>query len=188
VNGPTPAPDAHGEGPPSPWVQRWSPLVREGARVLDVACGRGRHLRWFASRGAQVVGVDRDAAALGTLAGVGELIVADLESGPWPLAGRDFDAIVVTNYLWRPLMPRLLASLAPGGVYLHETFAQGQGTVGRPSNPDFLLQPGELLRVCDGLHVVAYENGFLDAPARFVQRICAVKPQPPAATVPRHPL
>ena len=85
--------------------------------------------------------------------------MADLENGPWPLAGERFDAVVVTNYLWRPLMPSLLASLADGGVLIYETFALGNEAFGRPSNPDFLLRPGELLRCCRGLHVVAYEDG-----------------------------
>ena len=101
--------DTHGALAPSPWIVRWSPLVPAGASVLDVACGSGRHLRWFAQRGHPVTGVDRDAAALQGLEGVGELIVADIERGPWPLAGRRFGAVVVTNYLWRALLPTLVA-------------------------------------------------------------------------------
>ena len=159
----------------SGWIRRWSHLVPAGASVLDVACGGGRHLRWFAARGAQVTGIDRDAAALAALQGSGELVAADIENGPWPLPGRRFDAVVVTHYLWRPLWPALLDSLAPGGVLLYETFAAGNETVGRPARPDFLLKPGELLDVVRGrLRVVAYEDGFLDAPERFVQRIAAV--------------
>ena len=176
---------------PSVWVQRWSALVPAGARVLDVACGHGRHLRWFAGRGHPVTGVDRDGAALASAQGVGELIEADIENGPWPLAGRRFGAVVVTHYLWRPLLPTLLASVDAGGVLIYETFAAGNASVGKPSNPDFLLHPGELLRACQGLHVVAYEDGFLDAPARFVQRIAAVRPAPgaiDAAQPPRHRL
>jgi len=116
-----------------------------------------------------------DAAALAALQGSGELVAADIENGPWPLPGRRFDAVVVTHYLWRPLWPALLDSLAPGGVLLYETFAAGNETVGRPARPDFLLKPGELLDVVRGrLRVVAYEDGFLDAPERFVQRIAAV--------------
>ncbi len=160
-------------------MQRWSHLLGPGARVLDVACGGGRHLRWFAARGAQVTGVDRDAAALATLAGVGRVIVADIETGPWPLAGERFDAVVVTNYLWRPLWPSLRASLADGAVLIYETFAVGNEAFGKPSNPDFLLRPGELLEACRGLHVVAYEDGLLSGPPRRVQRIVAV--QSPAA-------
>lgn len=105
--------------------------------------------------------------------------MADIENGAWPLAGRQFDAVVVTNYLWRPLMATLLASLIPGGVLIYETFASGNETVGKPSRPDFLLQPGELLDVCKSLRVVAYEDGFTDGPdgqtPRFVQRIAAVR-------------
>lgn len=155
-------------------MQRWSHLLGPGARVLDVACGGGRHLRWFAARGAQVTGVDRDAAALATLAGFGRVIVADIETGPWPLAGERFDAVVVTNYLWRPLWPSLRASLADGAVLIYETFAVGNEAFGKPSNPDFLLRPGELLEACRGLHVVAYEDGLLSGPPRRVQRIVAV--------------
>ena len=160
---------------PSEWVQRWSHLILPGATLLDVACGSGRHLRWFAARGCRVSGVDRDAAALAALQGIGELVVADIEAGPWPFAGRRFDALVVTNYLWRPLLPTLLASVAEGGVLIWETFAAGQQTVGKPSNPAFLLQPGELVRAAAGLRVVAFEDGFLGAPERFVQRIVAVR-------------
>jgi SAM-dependent methyltransferase len=177
----------HGNGTPSPWIVRFGPLVRPGGTVLDLACGGGRHVRWFAARGQAVTAVDRDAAALASLAGSAETIEADIENGPWPLAGRRFDAVVVTNYLWRPLFPRILEAVAPGGVLLHETFAQGNETVGKPSRPDFLLAPGELLRACAGLRVVAYEDGFLPAPERFVQRIAAVR-EGSVPTPPRYPL
>jgi len=159
---------------PSPWVRRWSHLVRAGGTVLDLACGSGRHVRWFAGRGARVTGVDRDAAALQGLQGIAETIAADLENGPWPLAGRRFDAVVVTNYLWRPLLPAVVAAVADGGALVYETSAVGNETVGKPSNPAFLLQPGELLRAAAGLRVVAYEDGFLADPDRHVQRIAAV--------------
>jgi SAM-dependent methyltransferase len=149
--------------------------VPPGGRVLDVACGNGRHARWFASRGHPLTLVDRNAEAISALAGLGEAVCADIEGGPWPFAGRVFDAVVVTHYLWRPLMPTLLASLAPGGVLIYETFAQGNETVGKPSRPDFLLQNGELLRHGASLRVVAYEDGFLPEPARFVQRIVAIR-------------
>lgn len=168
----------HGSEAPSPWIVRFGPLVPAGGPVLDLACGRGRHMRWFASRGHPVLGVDRDTEALAALQDVGETLAADLENDPWPLAGRRFAAVVVTNYLWRPLFPRLLEAVAPGGVLLHETFAQGNETVGKPSRPDFLLAPGELLSAYPGLRVVAYEDGFLAAPERFVQRIAAVREQP----------
>jgi len=174
----------HEGGAPSPWVERWAHLVRPGGSVLDVACGSGRHLRWLASRGFAVTGLDRDAAALAALADVAETIVADLEGGPWPLAGRRFDAVVVTNYLWRPLAPALLASLDEGGVYLHETFADGQQHIGRPSRPEFLLRHGELIALAQGLHIVAYEDGWLADPPRCVQRIAAVAAGPEG----RHPL
>jgi SAM-dependent methyltransferase len=166
---------AHAGLPPSAWVQRWSHLVPAGASVLDVACGSGRHVRWFAARGCRVTGVDRDAAALAGLAAIAETCVADIEGAPWPLPGRRFDAVVVTNYLWRELLPTLVGSLADHGVLICETFSAGNASVGKPSNPLFLLQPGELLAAAAGLRVVAYEDGFLDDPARFVQRIVAVR-------------
>jgi SAM-dependent methyltransferase len=173
---------------PSPWVQRWSALVPAGASVLDVACGSGRHVRWFADRGCRVTGVDRDAAALATLAGVAETVVADIEDGPWPFAGRRFAAVVVTNYLWRPLLPAIVEAVDEGGVLICETFARGNETVGRPSNPDFLLRPGELLQAAGSLRVVAYEDGFLSAPERFVQRIAAVRERPEVHLPARYPL
>jgi len=180
---PSPGADA-----PSEWVRRWSHLVPTGVPVLDVACGAGRHLRWFQSQGHPVTGVDRDPHAVRAAAGVGEAIEADIENGPWPLAGRAFGAVVVTNYLWRPLLPAIVQSVAPGGVLLYETFASGNETVGRPARPDFLLQPGELLAACAGLRVVAYEDGFLDGPARFVQRIAAVRETASPSLPPRHRL
>jgi len=171
----------HGTEAPSPWIVRFSSLLPAGGSVLDLACGRGRHLRWFAARGHRVLGVDRDAEALATLQDAGETLQADIENDAWPLAGRTFDAVVVTNYLWRPLFPRIVEAVAPGGVLLHETFAQGNETVGKPSRPDFLLAPGELLTAYSALRVVAYEDGFLDAPPRYVQRIAAVREQDSAA-------
>jgi SAM-dependent methyltransferase len=159
----------------SPWVRRWSALVPAGARVLDVACGGGRHVRWFADRGCAVTALDRDAAALEPLRTIARVVVADIEAGPWPLAGETFDAVVVTNYLWRPLLPTIVASVADGGVLVYETFGVEHATVGRPSNPDFLLRPGELLVAAAGLRVVAYEDGFCTTPDRFVQRLAAVR-------------
>ena len=172
----------------SPWVERWAHLIRPGGSVLDVACGSGRHVRWLAARGFAVTGVDRNAAATEALRTVAEIVSADIEAGPWPLPGRHFDAVVVTNYLWRPLWPLLRASLAGGGVLIHETFSDGQQFIGKPSRPEFLLQPGELLRACEGLRVVAFEDGFEQAPARYVQRIAAVAQTPGAAQPPRYAL
>ena len=161
--------------------------------MLDVACGSGRHLRWLAAQGFRPTGIDRDAAALAAsqdLADTGQatLINADMEMGPWPCPGRQFDAVLVSNYLWRPLWPQLLASLAPGAVLVYETFADGNQTVGKPSRPDFLLQPGELLQRCASLRVLAYEDGFLDSPPRYVQRLVAVAPDPAAGAARRHHL
>lgn len=183
----------HGHAPhapltPSPWVQRWSHLVPEGGKVLDVACGSGRHVRWFHSHHYRVTGVDRDAAALAGLSGIAETVVADIEHGPWPLPGRRFDGIVVTNYLWRPLLSTIVESLAEGGVLIYETFAAGNETVGKPSNPHFLLRPQELVQAVTGLRVVAFEDGFLHEPERFVQRITAVREGPAKSSPARYPL
>jgi len=167
-------------GEPSRWVKRWAHLADAGGAVLDVASGAGRHARFFASRGHPVTAIDRDAAALASMEGVPgiQTIAADIEGGPWPLAAHaQFAAVVVTNYLHRPLFPQLLGALAPGGVLIYETFAQGNETVGKPSNPAFLLAPGELLDAVRGpLRVVAFQDGFLAEPRpAYVQRICAVR-------------
>ena len=165
---------------PSEWIVRWSHLLAPGSTVLDVACGSGRHLQWFAQAGHQVTGIDRDVSGAQHLANQVTLVQADIENGTWPLMGAGlplaFDAVVVTNYLWRPLLPTLLASVAPGGTLLYETFAIGNAAYGRPSRPDFLLQSGELLEACRGLHIVAYENGIRDNPPRCIQRIAAKRP------------
>ena len=174
----------HASLAPSAWVTRFAALIAPGGTVLDVACGRGRHVRWLAAQGWQVTGVDRDAEATATLQGLAEVVVADIESGPWPLAGRRFDGIVVTNYLWRALWPDLLRALTDGGVLIVETFAHGQQHIGKPSRPEFLLERGELLQACAGLRVVAFEDGFELDPARFVQRIVAVN-EPPGLKAPR---
>jgi SAM-dependent methyltransferase len=165
----------------SAWVTRWAHLLASGADVLDVASGSGRHARWFAARGHPVLALDRDADALASMSACDgiETLNADLENGaPWPLpAGRRFGAVVVTNYLHRPLFAHLADAVAPGGVLLYETFAAGNQTVGKPSNPAFLLEAGELLDAVRGkLRVIAFEDGFVDAPRpAFVQRICAVR-------------
>jgi len=158
---------------PSSWVVRWASRLAAGSSVLDVACGSGRHVRWMAERGLRVTGVDRDSQALQGLSSCAEVLVADLESGPWPLQDRQFDAVVVTNYLWRPLMPALVSAVAPGGLLIYETFGAGNAQFGRPARPEFLLQPGELLQVAQGLRVLGYEDGYLEPPPRLVQRICA---------------
>jgi SAM-dependent methyltransferase len=178
----------HGTQAVSAWIERWAHLVPAGGSVLDVACGHGRHGRLFAQRGARVTAVDRDAQALETVAGFAQAVAADIENGPWPFAGRTFDGVIVTNYLWRPLLPMIVDAVAPGGALLYETFAAGNETVGRPSRPDFLLQPGELLRACAPLHVVAYEHGRVDDPPRFVQRIAAVRLASPDAVAAGRPL
>lgn len=172
---------------PSPWVVRFAALIVAGGSVLDVACGRGRHARWLRARGHRVTGIDRDAAAL-AVCGADETMRVDLEAddaslgglggrdAAWPLAGRRFDAVVVTNYLYRPLFPALLDALAPDGVLLYETFAAGQQRFGRPG-PAFLLEPGELLQRCRGLDVVAFEDGLVTVPRpASLQRLCAVRP------------
>ena len=167
---------------PSPWISRFAHLVSSGAHVLDLACGAGRHARHFAARGCRVLAVDRDVQALATLEGVAgiETRALDLEAGNWPLANERFDAIVIANYLHRPLFPFLPEALADDGVLLYETFAHGNEAFGRPSNPDFLLAPGELLRLAgDQLTVIAFEQGRVLAGARqaVVQRLAAVGPR-----------
>src|SRR4051812_36064191 len=113
----------HGTEAASPWVRRWAHLVPAGGTVLDVACGQGRHSRFFAQHGCRVTAVDRDAQAIEGLASIAEAVVADIENGPWPFTGRVFDGVVVTNYLWRALLPTLIANVATGGVLIYETFA-----------------------------------------------------------------
>jgi len=171
----------HGAEAASLWVRRFAPLIPQG-EVLDLACGRGRHAKLLAESGHPLLALDRDAEALASLGGQGiTTLQADLECGnPWPFAARRFAGIVVTNYLHRPLFPHLLESLSEGGVLLIETFAQGNGQFGKPSNPDFLLAPGELLTVAQGLHVLAYEDGYVESPRpALVQRLCAIKPPVP---------
>ena len=168
----------HGLDLPSPWVCRFAPLIRAGGLALDVASGAGRHARYLAGLGLRVEAVDRDTAAMQALANVAGVTtrLADLEQGPWPYSGRRFDAIVVPNYLHRPLLPRLLEALADAGVLIYETFAAGNERYGRPSNPEFLLKPGELLEFARGrLRVVAYEDLQVELPRpAMIQRLCAI--------------
>lgn len=171
----------HAGADASPWVRRHAALVKPGARVLDLAAGRGRHARFLASLGHDVLAVDRDAAALSALAGAERVrtLAVDLESWPWPLAGERFDAIVVTNYLHRPSFDAMLSTLAGDGVLVYETFAAGNEAFGRPSSADFLLAAGELLdRVRGRLAVVAFEEGIVErgADRAVVQRLAAVGP------------
>ncbi len=170
----------HHQSTPSDWIARFASLIPPGSQVLDVACGSGRHARYLQSRGLLVTGVDRDHAAIEALQRdvPGTWITADIENAPWPLADRQFDAVVVTNYLWRPLWPTIVASVAPGGLLLYETFAHGNATYGKPSRPDFLLHPNELLQVCKDWTVIAYESGVLSHPDRVVQRIAARNARP----------
>jgi len=164
---------------PSAWVCRFARLIVAGGTVLDFACGQGRHARYLAGLGYAVEAVDRDSAALAELAGVAGITArcADVEGAPWPYGANQFDGIVVANYLHRPRLGALLDALRPGGVLIYETFALGNENIGRPSNPEFLLRPGELLQWVEGrLNALAFEQGLVERPKRAViQRICAVR-------------
>ncbi|MDX1375173.1 MAG: class I SAM-dependent methyltransferase [Burkholderiales bacterium] len=170
----------HADAEPSPWLLRWAHLIAPGGAVLDLACGFGRHARLLAARAHPVVALDRDREALAALAGTPgiEALQADLEDGsPWPLGERRFAAVVVFNYLHRPLFPRIAAALGEGGVLVYETFAAGNERYGRPSNPHFLLQPAELLDAFSPLlSVVAFEQGGVSRPKpAVIQRLCAIR-------------
>lgn len=160
--------------PPSAWVVRFANVIPAGGAVLDVAAGAGRHARYLRDQGHPVTAIDRDTSRLADFDG--EIITADLETGaPFPLAGRVFAGVIVTEYLHRPILPDLVAAVAPGGVLIYETFARGNERFGKPSNPDFLLQPGELLDAVRGrLRVIAYEDLEIAAPKpAMIQRIAA---------------
>lgn len=150
-------------------------IVNASAEVLDLACGHGRHMQFLSDLGHKVLGVDRNPDALKTASQWGETLLADIENAAWPLDGRNFKAVVVTNYLCRELFPQILNSLAEGGVLIFETFSQGNEAFGKPSRPEFLLQPGELLQLCKGLRIVAFEEGFLPSPDRLIQRVVAIR-------------
>lgn len=174
--------DPHAHPEPSAWVRRFAPLIPAGGSVLDLACGRGRHARYLAGLGYRVEAVDRDAEALAAMDGVPGVAIrqADLEGGAWPYFGRGFDGIVVTNYLWRPLMPQVLNALEEGAVLIYETFMAGNERFGRPAKPEFLLRPGELLDlVRRRMGIVAFEQGEVAEPApAMVQRLCATRDLP----------
>lgn len=165
---------------PSAWFARYQPLIKSGGSVLDIAAGGGRHARFFADKGYQVTVVDRNVEPLNALGGTHgcEVIEADLEDGsPWPLHERTFDAVIVCNYLYRPLFERLIYSLATNGIFLYETFALGNEVYNRPRNPDHLLKSGELLdHVAGKLQVISYQHGILqgDECPGVKQMICAV--------------
>ena len=158
---------------PSEWIERWAGHVTRGP-VLDVACGSGRHARYFAARGLEVVAVDREPQDFGKDI---SFVRANLEDGsPWPFGARRFSTIIVTNYLHRPLFPVLESALEDGGFLIYETFMAGNERYGRPSNPAFLLQPGELLEVFSTLDVIAFEQGLVERPKpALVQRLFAVR-------------
>lgn len=164
---------------PSAWVERFAPLIPDAGRVLDLACGRGRHSRYLATRGYRIEALDRDAEALAGLAGIDGVSVrqADIEGGPWPYYAEVFDAVIVTNYLWRPLLPHIVKAVGEQGVLIYETFMNGNERLGKPSNPAFLLRAHELLELVRGrMRVVAFEQGEVDAPRHaVVQRLCAVR-------------
>jgi len=164
---------------PSPWIERHAGLIRPQGEVLDVACGNGRHARYLASLDKCVTAVDIDISGVADLTAQDriEIIAADLEQDPWPLAGRKFDGIVVVNYLYRPHFPLLIQALRDGGILIFDTFARGNEKIGRPRNPAFLLEPGELLTAfAPSLSIVAYDYGEYSEPERAVrQRLCAIK-------------
>ena len=197
---------------PSDWVMRWACLIEHtplseqstgvlqapdqadlNADVLDLACGNGRHMRWLHEQGLRVLGVDKDSEALTHCRSYGQVVMADLERPIdandevfWPLHESQFNAVIVTNYLWRPLFPYILNALKDNGVLIYETFAVGNELIGRPSRPDFLLKQGELLQICSNLRVIAYEEVLLSNPDRFVQRIVAIRGSKEVSSIERY--
>ncbi len=187
--------------PPSEWVLRWAHLipkstapetssaqVHQSAEILDLACGQGRHMKWLFESGRKVLGIDNDPVCVEACRAFGQVLQCDLESlqpplqsatkgANWPLEGQVFNGIIVTNYLWRPLWPNILQSLAENGVLIYETFSAGQETLGRPRRPEFLLKTGELLQICVNMRVIAFEEVFLERPDRCIQRIVAARAQ-----------
>ncbi len=149
---------------PSPWLVSHLDSIPAAGRVLDLACGSGRHTRLLLDAGYEVTAIDRDLSRVADLDGDPHvrLIEADLEADPWPLMGERFAGVVVIDYLWRPLFPEIFASVAEGGVLIYETFAQGQELYGRPRRPEYLLAPGELRDlVPEGWRLLAYEHGLV---------------------------
>ena len=170
---------------PSEWVMKFAPLIASGGSVLDLACGNGRHALWLAGQGYSVDAIDRNAEAVAAMTGMPNIniLIADLETADGYEFAHRYDGIIVSRYLHRPLLKTLAEILKPGGVLIYETFMQGNERYGKPSNPDFLLKPGELQDIYSPLlNIVAFEQGEVDLPKPAVmQRICAVKSPSPVS-------
>ena len=174
---------------PSPWLKKWSHLLNANDSVLDIACGSGRHMHFLAQLGCELIGVDKDPAALESASRYGAVLQADLENEAWPVAiDKKFQVVIVFNYLHRPLFPRIQECIAQGGYLIYETFAVGNEEFGRPRSPEFLLLPNELLTQFKQLTPIAYEAGRLKQPDRIVQRAVFTRSYPPdtksASTMP----
>lgn len=178
---PAPSCGSHSErGEASAWVRRFAPFVPSSGTVLDLACGAGRHSQLFLAAGHPVIAIDKNLGRLNALLSHENLSVRelDLEDGSaFPVPAASVAAVVVTNYLYRPILPDIVQAVAPGGILIYETFARGNERFGRPSNPDFLLMPGELLQAVEGrLRVIAYEDLVVEHPSpAAIQRICALR-------------
>jgi SAM-dependent methyltransferase len=186
---------SHGLLTPSPWIMHWAHLLKSQSTVLDLACGNGRHSIYLAGLGHRVLGIDRAPTISNSdiprneNCGSIDIKTADLElKNTWPLEGLLFDAIIVTNYLWRPHWPNMLCNLAPGGILMVETFAIGNEQYGKPSNPQFLLRQGELLNMTQSLNIIGYEHGVVNTPRKVVQRIVAQRPSNNPSAAQAHPL